>query len=636
MNEGKTLCIIETTPIARGLFTDTLSFFTSESVSIGDVISVPIRNKKTLVTVLTIRSVSDAKTELKKASFSLKKASNITPVPLFTPEILKASTKIAEYVVSSVGTILYAITPTSILDDIYAQAITPSLNISKHKAHHDVYVIQSSDSERFSEYKSIIREEFARTSSVFFCVPTKEDALAMEGKLHKGIENYTYVIHSGLSKKAQLDIWNKILQDTHPVLIIATGGFLSIPRIDIGSIIIEKESSSAYKMIQRPFVDIRTSARIIAEHTGARLIYGDSLLRIETIWKQKEGYYVELQPLKFRQLSTAKEKLIPIDTGSTEDAKKFQVLSDPIRRLIRHNKERSQHLCILTNRKGIAPTTVCADCGKTVTCQNCSGAVTLHKKSNGNFYLCHRCGTRRDADIHCSVCDGWRLVMLGIGTETIEKEIQEILPDIKTLILDKEHVRTPKQIHALIEEFYNSPGSVLIGTEMALRYLREPIGNIAIASIDSLFGLPDFRIYEKILHIIIAAREHTEHNLLIQTRNQDTHIFEYGLGGNMLDFYKENIQDRKILFYPPFSLLIRISITGAKKDIVKQMEHIQQHIGPHKIDIFPAFIAQKNKKTSIHALIRLERSNWPNPELIDLFRSLARNVSIDVEPESIL
>jgi len=37
----------------------------------------------------------------------------------------------------------------------------------------------------------------------------------------------------------------------------------------------------------------------------------------------------------------------------------------------------------------------------------------------------------------------------------------------------------------------------MLGTEMALSYLREKIGNAGIISLDSFFSIPDFRINEK-------------------------------------------------------------------------------------------------------------------------------------------
>lgn len=65
--------------------------------------------------------------------------------------------------------------------------------------------------------------------------------------------------------------------------------------------------------------------------------------------------------------------------------------------------------------------------------------------------------------------------MLGIGVETVEQKIKELFPDLNCIILDSQHAKTSKQAREIISKFYEKPGSVLIGTEMALHYLRDPI-----------------------------------------------------------------------------------------------------------------------------------------------------------------
>ncbi len=633
----KTPSIIDVFPIGRGSRIQSLSFFTSDNVERGDLVTVPIRNKPTIAIVSKVRKVSDAKAAIKSAGYALKKASDISPKNILLPQFVNAIETIAKDTISTPGSVLYSLTPTTLLKELYTQKDFKIERTDKVSGgHFDTYVIQSEDAERFAEYKSIIREEFARKSSVFFCVPTKEDGVRAKAQLVKGIEQYTYVLHAGLNKKELLKTWMEIINQPHAVVIIGTPSFLSIPRNDIGSIIIERESSGAYKLIERPFIDIRTAAREIAQNLNARIIYGDSLLRIETIWKQKEGQYIELQPLKFRHLSSANEGVVTPEKSTDGEKVVFSALSTKALNLIKRNKEENDHMCIITTRKGLAPTTVCSDCGTTVTCKNCSASVTLHSSSKGNFYLCHRCGDRREADTHCTVCDSWRLTMLGIGTETIVKEIDLKMPDVHVLRLDREITKTPKQIARVMEEFYNSPGSVLVGTEMALRHLHEKIDNIVIASVDSLFALPDFRIHEKILHVIMEARSKAQKNFMIQTRNGDKQVFEYGMGGNLNDFYKENIADRKALFYPPFSKLIKITLEGNKSKIVAEMEEIQKKIGRQHIDVFPAFVARKNRKTSMHALIRIDYRDWPDESLMEKLKELPASVSINVEPESIL
>jgi primosomal protein N' len=70
-----------------------------------------------------------------------------------------------------------------------------------------------------------------------------------------------------------------------------------------------------------------------------------------------------------------------------------------------------------------------------------------------------------------------------------------------------------KLIHKTLEKFRAKPGSILLGTEMMLQYIHEKVENSVIISLDSLFSLPDFRIQEKILSMLITLRSHTPSRL---------------------------------------------------------------------------------------------------------------------------
>ena len=107
--------------------------------------------------------------------------------------------------------------------------------------------------------------------------------------MSKGIEQFAFSIHSGLNAKKNLIIYEKIITSSHPVLIFGTPPFLSIPRTDIETIILEHESSNGYKMIGKPHFDLRVFAEIYASKINAKFILADKMLRFETIERKDYG-----------------------------------------------------------------------------------------------------------------------------------------------------------------------------------------------------------------------------------------------------------------------------------------------------------------------------------------------------------
>lgn len=639
--------IIEIIPISRGISADTLSYFTSLELPLGAIVEVPLRSKKIHGIVIAIRKAEDMKGEIKSAGFALKKIDKIKSSEFFSKEFMKTLQEVADYYATSVGSVIDILVPDYILKNASKLKNKKALENKNEelKTVSEIYAVQGDDEERYGTWKSLIRQEFAKRRSVFFLVPTIEDAEHSFNLLEKGIEGYAFLLHGSLNAKKIVEIWNNIINEDHPVVIIATGGFLSFPRTDIETIIVERESSKNYKVPRRPFLDIRTVAETLAKKKNIKIFFGDNFLRVETLWREKEGEIVQASPFKFRSLSTANDDLIDMKYYKTPNAS-FKILSDEVEKLILKTKNESERMIILATRRGVAPTTVCGDCQNIVICNKCSAPVVLHKTgtkdAEKSFFMCHRCGERRSTEEYCKICGSWKLGVVGIGIDLVIEKIKDKFPDITIFKIDSDSIKLAKEennengIPEIVQSFYSKPGSILIGTEMMLQYLHEKVENSAVISLDSLFALPDFRIQEKILYMLIRIRSLTSQSIIAQTRKPDEKVFEYGLKGNMSDFYKESIDDRKAFNYPPFSTLIKITLEGKKEIIVKEMEEVQNTLDPYEVEVFPAFTHTVRGNYVLHGLIRLSHERWPDMNLIPKLRSLSPAVIIKVDPETLL
>ncbi|MES3031119.1 MAG: primosomal protein N' [Patescibacteria group bacterium] len=620
--------IIETIPIAKGPGLDTLSYFTALSPTLGSIVSVPLRKKNISAIVVSLRPAEDIKSEIKNAPYALKKLEKIKSTPFFSPLFMTAVEELATYYATSPSAILQAIVPEYILKNIGKLKKVQLETVSKNTF--EVSVSQGDNEERHGSWKSLIRQEFAHKKSVFFLVPTIEDAKHVFTLIEKGIEGYAFLLHGALTQKEIISTWNKAVTEEHPVVVVATGGFLSLPRSDIETIIVEKESSRTYKISRRPFLDLRTVAEAVARARGIKIYYGDTVLRTETLEREHSGEASQASPFKFRSLSTARDTLVDMKEGP------FKILSFDVQKLIQETRDESKHMMILATRRGLSPSTICGDCQTMVVCNNCSSPVVLHKKGDKTFFMCHRCGERRSAEEYCKHCQSWKLITLGIGIDMVEEKIREMFPNILVFKIDTDATPTDKSAHAVVEKFRASPGSILIGTEMMLHYMHENVENSAIISLDSLFALPDFRIQEKILGLLVSVRTLTREHFIVQTRKKDEKVFEYGLKGNMSDFFREEITSRKKFKYPPFTTLIKLTLEGKKERIVKEMEKVHELLDPYEVEVFPAFTQTVKGEQVLHGLIRLPKSDWPKRDLVEKLRTLSPEVTVKVDPETLL
>jgi primosomal protein N' (replication factor Y) len=212
----------------------------------------------------------------------------------------------------------------------------------------------------------------------------------------------------------------------------------------------------------------------------------------------------------------------------------------------------------------------------------------------------------------------------------------EKFPKQKIFKLDSDNSPTHKKALQIIDKFYNSPQGILIGTEMALLYLTEKVENSAVVSMDSFFSIPDYRINERVLNILLKIRSVTDRNFIIQTRDPAQKVFDYASKGNLIDFYKDEIYMREKLGFPPFTVLVKIIIAGNKNEVLESVERLQKDLNPLEINIFPAFIPGAKGKYAVNGIIKIPKRDWPNEKVLNILKSLPPNFSVNIDPENLL
>ncbi len=624
-------------PLTKSIRVEHLSYFSTKDIEIGSMVTIELRKKTVPGIVLNKKEAAASKEELKSQSFSLKKIKGVSKNTILQNQFIVACQKTSEHFATSTGSMISALVPRKIFENISEltnpKSQIPAADLNEQS---ERYVIQDQFEERYASYKSLVRESFARGKSVIFLCPTSEDIDKTKSLISKGIEDHTFTFNSLMTKNQLIKNWNEVIEHNRPVLIISTGSFISIPRHDIGTIVIEQESSNAYRMQQMPYADIRTFAENYSAIIGARLFLGDLALRTETLARYDTHEFLEEGTLKFRALTTAESKIIDMKSDSKDV---FSVLSKETFEILNEARHENELTFIFTARRGLAPSIICSDCGTVVSCKNCSSPVVLYGKDpneGGNIFQCHTCGDVRRAGEKCVHCNSWKLKMLGIGVETVAEKIKSVFPEMNVIVLDSQHAKTGKQAREIISEFYNKPGSVLIGTEMALHYMREPIENILVASIDSLFSIPDYSIRERILRTLLRLRAKATRRFQISTRRTEDPLFENARQGNLADFYRNEFCDRKKYGYPPFVRLIKISIVGTPKAAENAILDAKKFLEPYELMVYPAFTERQKGKIIWNGVLKVNTKDWPDDVLRKKLLSLPPQFKIIVDTPSVL
>lgn len=608
---------------------DTLSYISGGNFEIGQIIDVPIRKKTEKAIIKEIKNIEDEKIDIKSADFSLKTIPDNTKIyKTKIPEyFIESLEEIAKYFAKSAGSIIKRF-----ISEQYIENESKIENNTENNQF-DVMAISSLVDERIDIYKSLIRESFAKKESIVIILPTEVSKKLFYEQLKKGIENFT-IVFDDQSKKKFKEFFKRYSEEKHPLLIISKDKILSILKPDIKTIIIEEEGSRFYKDNNLPYCDTRVVSEIVARKKKIRLILGDTILSISTTKRIKSGEIAEYGNILNKIHHPI--KTIIIDQKKRDKEEGFKIISSELEEMIKYGQNKNKKIFIFVSRKGLAPHTLCRDCGTVVTCKNCEAPLVLYKNKNNsenNFFLCHHCGKKQDAHIKCKNCDGFQLDSFGFGSQKLSEEIEQIA-GVKPFIIDNDETQT--KIQETLKNWRNKKG-VLIGTEVSLDYIKkEEADYSAISSIDSLLSIPDISIGERVFRIITKTKLIAEDCFLIQGRNTKLSIIENAVSGDVSTFFREELEMRENFFLPPFSKIIKITLTGEKAKIQKETELIHEYFKEWNPFSFPAFIKTVRGQTLSHIIIKLPAKNEIDPELLLKLSSLPPYIKVKVDPESFI
>lgn len=634
--------VIDCLPFSKGLKKDNLSYFSSEYVTPGSLIKITVRNQKLSALVIDSKDARERKAEIKSADFKLSKISSLVSKPFLSKEFLSAVQETSSFFSANEGSILSQLIPASFLENpslITSKKKNISFN-TEEKKKADVLAIQSEEDDRMSNYRLLIREEFAKNKSVFFCIPQNESILNLKKELSRGIDSYICTFHKDMSKKEFKEEWERANDSSHPVVIIGTSKWLFIEREDLGAIVLENENKNGWKTLFRPFVDMRFLIEKYAEKRRVRIIFGDLVLRLETLSRYKQGEILSFENVKWRISEDVETRVIDMKKDLKKSSE-FRSVSLELLESIKENIENKSNMFIFSSRKGFSSNIICRDCGEEVKCFNCESPMVLYKKKNPdggeeNIFRCHQCDERRDALEHCQKCHSWRLEAFGSGIERVVEEIKKVLPGIALYELSSDTATSSNKASIIVNNFYENRGAVLIGTEMALPYLHKKVSSTAIASFDSLFSVPDFRIGEKIFSIILETKSLAKTRFFIQTRNTEDEYVKSAMSGNVNKFYEDELGDRRALGYPPFGIFIKITVRGQRNLVQKESEKLKKYFSEYDSSFFSSLHEKKGEASCFNAVIKVKKEEWPDPEISSILKSLPPHFEIKVDPDNLL
>lgn len=433
-------------------------------------------------------------------------------------------------------------------------------------------------------YMRLIEHTFSLGKSALLLVPeislTPQLAQRLVGRFGEDVA----VWHSALSAGERFDTWRRLQSGDLRLLLGARSAILTnMP--NLGLIILDEEHDSSYKQSSP---NPRYSAKKLAVERAKRdrcfVLLGSATPDSATYFEcRKEGKILEL-PERVHKQALPESRII--DMRKEQEAGNRSIFSRYLQEQLAACLERHEQSILLINRRGYASHVFCKACGAVLRCRNCSVSLVFHSfhqnrieadgtQAIGNGRLnCHHCGFTKSSSQICPECDSPFLRQLGLGTQRVEEEARELLPEARILRLDSDITQRKGAYEEIFREFAGGNADILVGTQIVAKGLDiAKVTLVGVLAADAAFNLPDFRSLERGFQLLTqvsgrAGRGHFPGQVVLQTYNTELPALNLAKNQDFKTFIEQELTSREQFGYPPFSRLVRIVASGPDSEQV--------------------------------------------------------------------
>jgi primosomal protein N' (replication factor Y) len=339
--------------------------------------------------------------------------------------------------------------------------------------------------------------------------------------------------------------------------------FTPLPKL--GLIVVDEEHDHSLKQQEGLRYSARDLAIVRARNNKVRVILGSATPTLETLQHCRSGNFTRIElPTRAGGAKPPTVRLVDLGRASSSDG-----LSDPLVAAIEKHLQADGQVLLFLNRRGFAPTLICANCGHMAECTRCDSRMTVHARDRS--LRCHHCGSQAPLPTACSEC-GAEVRPLGEGTERLEDALIPRFPNHQVQRIDSDSTQQRGAIEAALARAEQGDADILVGTQMLSKGHHFPkLTLVGIINADQgLFGT-DFRSAERLAQSIVqvagrAGRESRQGDVLIQTAFPEHPFWQSLIEGGYPRVAAESLAEREESRWPPFTRLALLRCAAHRQD----------------------------------------------------------------------
>jgi primosomal protein N' (replication factor Y) len=523
-------------------------------------------------------------------------------------------------------------------------AVMEKVNTNKH----EVFLLKGvTGSGKTEVYLQTIAQVLEKGIGALMLVPEIALTPQMVHRFKSRFGDEVAVLHSGLSDGEKYDEWRKIEQKEARVVVGARSSVFA-PIEKIGLIIIDEEHETSYKQEETPRYHARDVAIWRGEYHNCPVILGSATPSLESRARATKGVYTLLE-LNERANKKAMPPVRVVDMREEMKQGNRSSFSLPLQASLRERIIKGEQSVLLLNRRGYSSFVMCRDCGFVLQCPNCDISQTLHMDTK--TMKCHYCGHEEGIPNICPACHSRSIRYYGTGTQKIQEELEELIPEARIIRMDVDTTRRKGAHEKLLDRFGKKEADILLGTQMIAKGLDFPdVTLVGVLNADTSLGLPDFRSAERTFQLLTqvsgrAGRADKKGEVIVQSYNPEHYAIQLAKEHDYDSFYKKEMHLRHLSDYTPYYYLVRISVsheqemTAAKK-IGELVQFLRPVLSEKAIVLGPTpkSIARTHNRYHFQALIKYKRELALEERLHEMLQQSQKDhakglfISIDPQP----
>ncbi len=382
------------------------------------------------------------------------------------------------------------------------------------------------------------------------------------------------VLHSALSEGERYDEWRSLRAGEKQIVVGARSAIFA-PLANLGAVIVDEEHEGSYKQAEAPRYHAREVAVVRSMIEGAVCVLGSATPALESWSNARAGKYTLLElpervggqplpPIRIIDLR-AERKRVKKTTGPLQEPAPV-ILSDLLVDAVRDRIKRAEQTILLLNRRGYATFVQCRECGLVWHCPQCNVSLTFHRRRAR--LTCHYCLHEEPAPKLCPACGSDDLSFKGVGTEQVERAVEEAFPSARIARMDVDTTAGKWAHHTILGKVERGEVDILLGTQMIAKGLDFPnVTLVGVINADTGINLPDFRATERTFQLLTqvagrAGRGPKGGEVFIQTAIPHHYAIESATHHDFTGFADRELETRREPAYPPFSRLVNVVVSG--------------------------------------------------------------------------